>query len=62
MLQNAGETRNQTAEKPATPQGLKTLILKLRWAGLDQDADKLCHELEDIAPEDCAPLEPAETD
>ncbi|MGA7673576.1 MAG: hypothetical protein WCA78_00850 [Rhizomicrobium sp.] len=62
MLQSTGMARNQTAKKPETTQGLKTLILKLRWAGLDQDADKLCHELEHIAPEDCIPLGPAETD
>jgi hypothetical protein len=62
MLQITGAQRNQTAKQPVTPQGLKTLILKLRWAGLDQDADELCHELEHIAPEDCIPLAPAETD
>ena len=62
MLQITGAARNQTAEQTVTPQALKTLILKLRWAGLDQDADKLCHELEHIAPEDCIPLGPAETD
>ena len=62
MFQITGAARNQTATQPVTPQDLKTLILKLRWAGLDQDADKLCHELEHIAPEDCVPLAPAETD
>ena len=62
MFQVTGATRNQTAKQPVTPQDLKTLILKLRWAGLDQDADELCHELEHIAPEDCIPLAPAETD
>jgi hypothetical protein len=62
MLEFTGAARNQTARQPVTPQDLKTLILKLRWAGLDQDADKLCHELEHIAPEDCIPLGPAETD
>ncbi|HEY0282118.1 MAG TPA: hypothetical protein VGC27_05805 [Rhizomicrobium sp.] len=62
MFQITGDARNQTAKEPVTPQDLKTLILKLRWAGLDQDADKLCHELEQIAPEDCIPLCPAETD
>ncbi|MGC9954873.1 MAG: hypothetical protein ABSD21_11425 [Rhizomicrobium sp.] len=62
MLQITGAARNHTAKTPVTPQGLKTLILKLRWAGLDQDADELCLELEHIAPEDCIPLGPAETD
>ena len=62
MLQFTGAQRNQTAKQPVTPQGIKTLILKLRWAGLDQDADELCHVLEHLAPEDCIPLGPTETD
>ena len=62
MLQSAGVARNQTAEKPKSTQEIKTLIQKLRWAGFDQEADKLCHELEHIAPEDCIPPGPAETD
>ena len=62
MFQIADVVRKQTATQSATPQDLKTLILKLRWAGLDQDADRLCHELETIAPEDCVPVAPAETD
>jgi hypothetical protein len=62
MLQITDPERNQTADRPATLQRLKRLILKLRWAGMDQDADILCHELEHVAPEDCLPFGPAETD
>jgi hypothetical protein len=62
MLQIAGKERNQTAKQPVTPQGLKRLIVKLRWAGMDKDAEELCHVLEGIAPEDCVPPGPAETD
>lgn len=62
MLQEAGAVRKQAAKQPETRQGLKGLIAKLRWAGLDQDADKLCHQLETVAPEDCAPVGPLETD
>ena len=59
MLQGADAARNQTADQPVAHQGLKKLILKLRWAGLDQDAENLCHKL---APQYCVPPEPAETD
>ena len=62
MLQSTGAARKQTAKKPETLQGLKGLIAKLRWAGMDQDAEKLCHELETVAPEDCVPPGPLETD
>ena len=62
MFQSAGDVGNQTANQPVSLQGLKQLILKLRWAGLDQEADELCHVLEGMAPEDCVPQEPAETD
>jgi hypothetical protein len=62
MLQASGTERKQTAVKPETPQGLKGLIAKLRWAGMDKDAEKLCHELETVAPADCVPPGPVETD
>ena len=62
MLQSAGNAGNQTANQAISLQGLKQLILKLRWAGMDQEADRLCRELEGMAPEDCVPQEPAETD
>ena len=62
MLQSAGNVGNQTANQSGSLQGLKQLILKLRWAGMDQEADRLCHVLEGMAPEDCVPQEPAETD
>ena len=62
MFQSAGDVGNQTANQAISLQGLKQLILKLRWAGMDQEADRLCHVLEGMAPEDCVPQEPAETD
>jgi len=62
MLQSPHAGRNQTAGRPEKLQGLKGLIAKLRWAGLDKDAEKLCHELETVAPEDCVPPGPVETD
>jgi hypothetical protein len=62
MLQSTGKVRKQTADKPERLEGLKGLIAKLRWAGMDQDAEKLCHELEIVAPADCVPPGPMETD
>jgi hypothetical protein len=59
MLQSSGGERKQAADKP---EDLKGLIAKLRWAGMDQDAEKLCHELETMAPADCVPPGPMETD
>lgn len=41
---------------------LKGLIAKARWAGLDHHAEKLCHELGALAPEDCVIQGPLETD
>ena len=62
MLLGSGQERNQNADKPDDLEGLKGLIAKLRWAGLDKDAEKLCHELEIRAPADCVPPGPLETD
>jgi hypothetical protein len=62
MLQLSRAEGKQTARKPETLQGLKGLIAKLRWAGMDTDAEKLCHELENVAPADCVPPGPIETD
>jgi len=62
MLQPSDDERKQTAKQPDTREGLKGLIAKLRWAGMDQDAEKLCHELETLAPADCVPPGPVETD
>lgn len=62
MLQGPGKERNQSADQPEDLDGLKGLIAKLRWAGLDQDADKLCHVLEAKAPAECVPMGPLDTD
>lgn len=62
MLQVSGTESKQTAERAETLEGLKGRIAKARWAGLDQDAEKLCHELEEVAPADCVPPGPIETD
>jgi hypothetical protein len=62
MLQESVQERQQNANRPDDVEGLKGLIAKLRWAGMDKDADKLCHELEARAPADCLVPGPHETD
>ena len=44
------------------PREIRKLILKLRWIGMDGEADRLCHMLARVAPSDCAPMDPRETD
>jgi hypothetical protein len=60
MLHGCGAERNQSAIEEL--EDLKGLIAKLRWVGLDKDAEKLCRELECKAPADCVPPGPLETD
>ena len=43
-------------------QGLKKLMVKCRWAGMEQDAETIRHKLEDLAPEDSIAIGPVETD
>lgn len=62
MLHGSDGQGNHTAMRPADIDGLKGLIAKLRWVGMDKDAEKLCHELERKAPADCVPPWPLETD
>lgn len=62
MLQESRQERQQDANGPDDVEGLKGLIAKLRWAGMDKDAEKLCHELEARAPADCLVQGPIETD
>ncbi len=62
MLQESGQERKQNATECEDLEGLKGRIAKLRWAGLEKDAEKLCHELECLAPADCVVPGPVETD
>ena len=62
MLHGSGQERKQNATQSEELEGLKGLIAKLRWAGMDSDAEKLCHELEARAPADCVVPGPLETD
>ena len=60
MLQQPGNIQQQNEQE--TSQGLKRLLVKLRWAGMEKDAEDLRHKLENISPEDCIAVGPAETD
>jgi hypothetical protein len=62
MFHGSGDERNQNAVEADDVDGLKGLIAKLRWAGMDHDAEKLCQELGERAPADCVPTGPLETD
>ncbi len=62
MFQGSGQERNQDAVTSEDVDGLKELIAKLRWAGMDHDADKLCRELGSRAPSACVAPGPLETD
>jgi hypothetical protein len=57
MLQEPGDASQQKHEE--TCQGLKKLIVKRRWAGMDHDEAELRRRL---APGECLAMEPAETD
>ena len=62
MLQAALSTCNQSENLSAMCEGLRRMIVKLRWMGMDMEADTLCHQLENVSPEECAPTCPQETD
>jgi hypothetical protein len=47
---------------PSTLSDLKSLIIKLRWIGLENEAEGLFSHLTRIAPREAASLWPGETD
>jgi hypothetical protein len=57
------ETKSESA-KPGLdiPDSIKTLILKLRWIGLEDEAESLYSHLVRMAPGEGADLWPHETD
>lgn len=42
---------SQRGPVPGNPQDIRTLVLKLRWMGLEEEAEELSHQLAAIAPE-----------
>jgi len=47
---------------PAKPDELRKLVLKLRWIGMESEADMLSDHLARTAPADCVLVAPCETD
>lgn len=62
MLQGSDREGNQNTVTADDVDGLKGLIAKARWAGMDRDAERLCQMLGSRAPEDCVAPGPLETD
>lgn len=47
---------------PADPDELRKLVLKLRWIGMESEAEILCDHLARTAPADCVLIAPCDTD
>jgi hypothetical protein len=62
MLQAALATSNESDNSAAVCEGMRRLIVKLRWMGLDLEADRICHQLENLSPQDCVQFTPEATD
>lgn len=45
------DARRSALTPPRNPEELKKLILKLRWIGLESEAEQLCSDLAELAPE-----------
>ncbi len=53
----------ETPGAPAsTPAEMRKLILKLRWIGMEDEAQRLSTALALCAPADCVPMDPRDTD
>ena len=48
-----------TASEPGE---MRKLILKLRWIGMEEEADRLSESLARLAPADCPVMGPRDTD
>lgn len=62
MLQSLAKKRNQAAVETSTKPDVGALIVKLRWMGMEQEADRLCHGLESESVDLHLPAEPEATD
>jgi hypothetical protein len=62
MPQAVLSPRSQNEPEASPCECLRRRIVKLRWMGLDEEADELCRKLENMSPSECAPSGPAETD
>jgi hypothetical protein len=46
----------------ATPSDIRMIMLKLRWIGLEDEAEILHQRLKTLAPGQCVAMEPPDTD
>lgn len=56
------KTTEIRSRPPIEPSEIKLLILKMRWVGMEDEAERLGHILASIAPAERAPIGPLETD
>ncbi len=47
---------------PENPRAIPKLIAKLRWIGMEQEAEQLSILLARVAPQECRSIGPRETD
>ena len=47
---------------PENPHAISTLIAKLRWIGMEKEAERLSIVLARVAPQECRIIGPRETD
>jgi hypothetical protein len=62
MLQAAARILDDAKNQQEICEVLRRRIVKLRWMGLDKEADTLCRRLENVSPEVCMPTAAPETD
>jgi hypothetical protein len=62
MSSSTGSESSQSRLIPADPKAISKLIVKLRWIGLDREAERLSARLAQTAPEQCRMIGPHDTD
>jgi hypothetical protein len=62
MSAGAGIPAGNAASPASMPEEMRKLILKLRWIGLDEEAERLSATLARIAPSACSFMGPRDTD
>jgi hypothetical protein len=55
-------TAEKTAPAAAKPAEIRKLILKLRWIGMEEEAERLSASLAEFATAECQVMGPRETD
>ena len=62
MFAQAQLSSGKTFVPPSDPRDLRMLVLKLRWMGLDSEAERLTRVLMRTAPAECSLIGPIDTD